>query len=193
MLERAFDSMPEQKAAMTSSPIGELDVFVTGTNAYGQLFTTFDDAGHLLDIKDHRQVFRLSYRGARKNDFAPENLRALEKLSRITSCFPVAFEPVRVTCSGQAGDAEDAAIERWGKLEKESYFLDGGVLDNKPFSYAIDAIFRRTADRDVTRMLLYVEPDPERFTSVAEVPMPGRGAGRVQSTGRHSSLRKYLR
>jgi hypothetical protein len=43
------------------------------------------------------------------------------------------------------------------------FYLDGAVLNNKPFSSTIDAIFRRTSNRVVTRYLLYVDPDPERF------------------------------
>lgn len=37
---------------------------------------------------------------------------------------------------------------------------DGGYLDNKPFSYAIDELARRQSDLDVARTLIYVEPDP---------------------------------
>jgi hypothetical protein len=53
----------------------------------------------------------------------------------------------------------------WGRLEdREAYcFIDGGVLDNKPFTSTIRTIFYRTADRPVRRHVLYVEPDPERF------------------------------
>ncbi len=38
--------------------------------------------------------------------------------------------------------------------------MDGGVLDNKPFGPAIDAIRERPADLQVDRRLLYLEPDP---------------------------------
>jgi len=38
--------------------------------------------------------------------------------------------------------------------------VDGGVLDNKPFGPAIDAIRERPADLQVDRRLLYLEPDP---------------------------------
>src|SRR5262249_11394951 len=43
------------------------------------------------------------------------------------------------------------------------FFLDGGVLNNKPFSSTLQAIFHHTQTRDVQRLLVYVEPDPEHF------------------------------
>jgi len=43
------------------------------------------------------------------------------------------------------------------------HFVDGGVLDNRPFSYTIKEIYHRTAERPVFRKLFYVDPSPERF------------------------------
>jgi len=170
-LEAAYDQMPpypaEKKARAKPSLVEELDVFVTGTDVHGRIFTDFDDDGHPIDVKDHRQVFLLSYREGRKNEFdttKPGTIKGLAKLSRITSCFPVAFEPVRLPDQKDNNDA-DELLKRWGSLpsEHEAYFLDGGLLDNKPFSYTIDQIVHRTATRPVHRMLFYVEPDPEKF------------------------------
>lgn len=44
---------------------------------------------------------------------------------------------------------------------RQNAFGDGGYLDNKPFSYAIEAFRHRRADLPVDRKLLYVEPSPE--------------------------------
>ncbi|HXS97569.1 MAG TPA: patatin-like protein [Candidatus Limnocylindrales bacterium] len=170
-LQAAFEGMPVyltpgndgvDASCRVKSDIAEFDLFVTGTDVQGCVFTVFDDRGQPIDVKTHRQMFQLSYRQERKNDFKPAESASLAKLARITSCFPVAFEPVQV----QPNKEQDAMLKRWGKLDTRDsmFFLDGGVLDNKPFSYTIDTIMRRTADRDVDRMLLYVEPDPERFT-----------------------------
>lgn len=137
--------------------ISELDLFVTSTDANGVLSTVYDELGHAIDLKSHRAVFKLSFRGERKNDF---NVQAadLAKLSRMTSCFPVAFEPVRI------GDKEaDPNFHRWGKLRGPAVFLDGGILNNKPFTSTIDAIAGRMATREVERFLIYVEPSPEQF------------------------------
>ncbi len=166
-LENAFEHMPkfEPHPEDDPSPLPELDLFVTGTDVYGNIYTDFDDAGHPVDVKDHRTVFLLQHREGRKETFSPpaaegpDVFRALAKLSRITSCFPAAFEPVHVTLDAP----EDRYLRTWGLIGKEAYFLDGGVLDNKPFSYTIRQIYFRTADRRVDRKLFYVEPDPESF------------------------------
>src|SRR5262249_52108475 len=51
-------------------------------------------------------------------------------------------------------------------------FLDGGVIDNKPFTYTLKEIFDRAADRRVDRRLFYVEPDPEHFTQLEQATQP---------------------
>jgi len=43
------------------------------------------------------------------------------------------------------------------------HFVDGGVLDNRPFSYTIKEIYHRAAERPVYRKLCYVDPCPDRF------------------------------
>jgi hypothetical protein len=206
-LEEAFADMPplEPEREDRQSPIEEIDLFVTGTDVDGRVWTDFDDAGHEIEVKDHRAVFNLKYRRGRKNQFEPlgfgveatphayadENLearrrrraatsvveKALAKLARITSCFPVAFSPVLVgrrepldadlrivpANDNEVEELVDGYLQFWGRLDKECCFLDGGVLDNKPFTHTIKAIFSRTADREVSRRLCYVEPDPETF------------------------------
>ena len=48
-----------------------------------------------------------------------------------------------------------------GDNPDSTYFVDGGVLDNKPFGWAIDTIIEsRPAEAEVDRKLLYIEPDP---------------------------------
>src|SRR4051812_3440053 len=168
-LEAAFESMrPYETDALGEdfSEFRELDLFVTGTDVDGNVYTQFDDAGHPVDIKDHRGVFLLKHRRDRKQPFSPGlhpevTHQALAKLSRLTSCFPVAFSPVRVDFVDEGDDSVDAKLQLWGKLGKEACFLDGGLLDNKPFTYTLKAIFSRTADQEVDRKLFYVEPDPE--------------------------------
>ena len=57
----------------------------------------------------------------------------------------------------------DARLQEWGRLGKEATFLDGGVIDNKPFTYTLQEIFGRVTIRKVERKLFYIEPDPESF------------------------------
>ena len=49
------------------------------------------------------------------------------------------------------------------------------MLDNKPFGWAIGSIIRRSADVEVERRLLYLEPDPGEV-SVAVPDAPARAA-----------------
>jgi patatin-related protein len=177
-LEEAYTAIRNQRyypqPGDLVSPINELDVFVTGTNVYGHVYTEFDDFGHAIDVKDHRTVFHLRKRI--ENDFTKVPA-AYAKLSRITSAFPVAFEPVEV--NGGSGDPADQALVEWGHLprapigkEGSIFFLDGGILNNKPFSTTLGAIFHHTQIRQVDRSLLYVEPDPERFRTDTKAPAP---------------------
>jgi patatin-related protein len=154
------------KESLTPDPaapdIGELDLFVTSTDANGRISTVFDDLGHAIDIKNHRALFKLAFRKIRKNDLtAPP--QQLAKLCRMTSCFPAAFQPVSVA-------KEEADFLRWGKLRDAAVYLDGGILNNKPFTSTIEAIAYRTATREVERFLIYVEPKPEQFSPSPEMP-----------------------
>jgi patatin-related protein len=179
-LEAAFREMSPydetRRDSQYESDIGELDLFITGTDVDGRVYTVLDDQAHPIDVKDHRAIFQLCYREGRKNEFdvernASQAIAALAKLARITSCFPVAFAPVTVTAPDDYTDP-DWLLQRWGNLGRKACFLDGGVLDNKPFSYTLDAIFGRLADREIERLLFYVEPDPERLQHPGRVSQP---------------------
>lgn len=173
----AYDENSIEARQDEPSALDELDLFVTSTDFDGRVYTTYDDAGHAIDVKDHRTVFVLKHRDGRKAPFAPKEdsidditIEALARLSRATSCFPAAFQPVKVSAEkdgvSAAPPTSEDTLREWGKLDRKRdlYFLDGGVLDNKPFSYTTTEIFHRTATRPVDRYLFYVEPDPERFS-----------------------------
>lgn len=54
-----------------------------------------------------------------------------------------------------------------------TWFVDGGVLENKPFGPAIEAIRERPAEVEVDRRLLYLEPDPGEARAASEQKRPG--------------------
>ncbi|MBI4779973.1 MAG: patatin-like protein [Oscillatoriophycideae cyanobacterium NC_groundwater_1537_Pr4_S-0.65um_50_18] len=159
------------------SPSSELDLFITGTDLLGKVYKAFDNTGSLIEVKEHRTVFHLKYREGRKHDFQPARdqipQKALAKLCRITSCFPVAFPVVSVQLKSE--DAIDRHLISWGQLENRElpstpppkgyqlHFVDGGVLDNRPFSYTINEIYRRTAYRPAARKMFYIDPSPDQF------------------------------
>lgn len=47
-----------------------------------------------------------------------------------------------------------------GAAATNTYFVDGGVLDNHPFGAAIGAILSRPQSQEVRRFLVYLQPDP---------------------------------
>jgi patatin-related protein len=191
VLESGFRTMwntplaPEQRPPEAVTPTRELDLFVTGTDFYGRLSNEVDATGRVIRVKQHRSVFLLKHRqradakrqldpfadiyGKPEESDGAAGFLALAKLAQITSCFPGAFAPVKVEYPCEDADADrlvqaaDARLSLWGSLSRgEHYFVDGGVLDNKPFTTTLDAIFHRPAERRVCRHLLYLEPDPER-------------------------------
>ena len=171
------------------SPFDELDLFVTGTDLLGRVTRQFDNTGKVIEVKQHEAMFLLKHRKGRDektghyqpfkpsldNNKFPQ--RALAKLCRITSCFPVAFPVVSVALDnkGQQDWEVDERLIRWGKLAdrilpdtkidkpRELHFVDGGVLDNRPFGYTIGEIYRRQFTRPVTRHLLFIDPSPDTF------------------------------
>ncbi|NSW87338.1 MAG: patatin-like protein [Syntrophobacteraceae bacterium] len=182
---------------------GEMDVFITGTDLYGRIHTFWDSPGTPVQDKNHRVVFHLKHRpdraclgleqGAAKTGREIEQAHILASIARITSTFPAAFPPFRVAQVPEAyresvaaailrAGGQAAASPRGRKPEDTASqdaatraYVDGGVLDNKPFGPVIKAIFHRMTNRLVFRRLFFVEPDPEQFTTVStrqEVPNP---------------------
>lgn len=196
------------------SDFNELDLFITGTDVLGRIYQTFDNSGKVIEIKDNRCVFQLKYR--EDQDFGDpfsttdkDTQQALAKLCRITSCFPLAFPVVPVAI--KSDNKVDNKLQEWGKLlrnrilpqepPKEGYkiyFVDGGVLDNRPFSYTTEAIYYRTADRPVNRQLFYLDPNPESFvdsTKFKEMEQPTVWeviTGSLISLPRYQSIGKDL-
>ncbi len=152
-----------------------LDLFITATNLDGDCVTIPTPRGAPLKTRTHRQVFHFAYRAPAhadepgRNDFAStEDTGLLADAVRTTSSFPFAFEPVLVTREGLGRRACD--------LSAPAYHVDGGVLDNKPIDHAVQAIAARRADKQIQRLLFYIEPDPEHIT-----PNPGTTAARCYS------------
>jgi patatin-related protein len=183
--EKGYNNKHSAPQGEWVSDFNELDLFITGTDIFGRIYKTFDDTGRVIEIKDHRAVFQLKHRRGRKEPFnlkrnqdlipvfPEETCQSLAKLCRITSCFPVAFPVVDVELKGN--NKIDQKLVEWGQLDNREfvenpqgqghqlYFVDGGVLDNRPFSYTIKEMYYRTINRPVDRKLFYIDPSPDRF------------------------------
>ena len=161
----------------------ELELFVTVTDYYGYSREVVlaegdpergEDPVPIYDWR-HRHALTFRWDGFR-DQFAPEHNAALALAARATSSFPGAFPAVSFASFGEtlrkggaAGvDLKDPDVERtyfriYGLSRgaaADTFFVDGGVLDNKPFGHAIGAIRRRPATTEVDRRLVYLEPDP---------------------------------
>jgi patatin-related protein len=178
-LYRALASMDEK--APTPSTIatlvpegGTLELFVTMTDFYGYDRQVAISDPKIVHDDQHRHVFRFCY-GEERDAFARAGNVTLAFAARATSCFPGAFAPVNRESfygylPGDVGVIEDSFFRIYalsGANVDQTYFIDGGVLDNRPFDLAIEAIRAKPADVDVERRLLYLDPDPEPPTGRA--------------------------
>ena len=97
--------------------IHELDLFVTGTDMDGKVATQLDDAGHIIEVKNHRSVFHLKFREPRKNPFDtkrnPEAVTAFRECHRFIFEFIDPLGPSGTGARGRfLGRPADSEIER---------------------------------------------------------------------------------
>src|SRR6185437_3020776 len=178
----AVASMGEAKSAANSLlPAGQrLDLFVTLTDHYGyrQLIETHDPP--MIEEREHRHILQFSYRrwpnGDVETDFDFANAPALAFAARATSSFPGAFPPAQMAELERLLSRRLVAWPRQQHFLQRNFepylrvglnprlhcFIDGSVLNDKPFREAIQAIKGRPAYRQVDRRLVYVDADPDR-------------------------------
>ena len=189
----AITSMGTPRDAQASLlPSGQqLELFVTLTDHYGfqQLIQIHDPP--LIHEREHRHMLRFSYRrwpgGEVESDFDLADAPALAFAARATSSFPGAFPSAQIAemdrlladrgvrWPGRAAFI-DHNFRRYVQVNIDpttTSFVDGSVLNNKPFREAILAIRGRPAFREVDRHLVYIEPDPARSTNPVARRPPG--------------------
>jgi patatin-related protein len=183
-----MDTTPIDPPALTTlMPDGDrLELFVTITDFYGydRQIPIFDP--HLVHDRRHRHALTFAYEPDGVDQFRPEDNGPLAFAARTTSCFPGVFPPVSFPAfkawvpAAQLAELKTRCFRSYalaGADPELTQFVDGGVIDNKPFGWAIDAISRRTADVQVDRRLLYLEPDPgERFLPTPGEPLAAKTA-----------------
>lgn len=125
-----------------------------------------------------------------RNDFEKKFNPFLAFAARCTAAFPIAFEPMRLSdidavldrCTPLKNDAAARSTSaEWRPFlvdyipEDDDFpptspvpyrfrnrsFADGGYLNNKPFSYAIEELGVRGGYLPYERKLVYIEPSPE--------------------------------
>ena len=160
-----------------------LDLFVTVTDFYGYNRRIPIASSTPVDERRHRHVLAFRY-GDGRDDFGVNGNAALAFSARATSSVSGAFPPVSV-------DAFEGDLRKWdaritkdvdaklfrlyslsGADPRDTYFIDGGVVDDQPFRSILEAVRRRPATGAVERRILYVEPDPPS-ASAGRRPAPG--------------------
>lgn len=144
-----------------------LQLFVTTTDYFGyRQYMTINDPPTVTERRN-RHVLNFNYErsdGKATTQFDEKYNGALAFSARATSSFPGAFPPIRLEDAKELpADVKDQffrAYQLSGADPGETYFIDGGVLNNYPFQPAIDAIVRLRAESEVNRYLLYLQPDP---------------------------------
>jgi patatin-related protein len=189
----AANSMGAPRDARASLlPSGQsLDLFVALTDYYGyhQLLQLHDPP--LVHELEHHHMLHFAYRrsssGEAISDFGLDNVPALAFAARATSSFPGAFPPAQIV------EMDEVAARRGNRWPRRAdfiarnfplhlqagvdpttaAFIDGGVVNNRPFREAIAAIRGRPAYRQVDRRLVYIDPDPPPPAAPAQRRVPG--------------------
>ena len=188
MYARLLDALAgmERDGTERDSLQPEMDVYITATDIQG-LELPIELADKTVFEKRHKNVFHLRF-GDGQNHFASEKNPFLAFAARATSAFPFAFEPACL----EGGGAAEQFFPDYGNGYAARGFGDGGYLNNKPFTHAIQALSQRSSELPVTRKLMYVEPSPDQPGSTmpagpAELPPQHTGrADHIAARRNHS-------
>ena len=181
----AATAMGEPRSPTASLlPSGQgLDLFVTVTDYHGyrQLLQIHDPA--VIYELEHRHVLHFAYRrsagGKVESDFDLDNAPGLAFAARATSCFPGAFPPAQIVEMDELVASRGACWPRREEFILRNFerhlradidpatasFIDGAVLNNRPFREAMSAIHGRSAYRDVDRRLVFIDAKPASVES----------------------------
>lgn len=192
MLLDALHAMGEPRPNASLLPAGHrLDLFVSVTDFHGYSQSIALHDPPVVNEREHRHVLSYSYLrrkdGQMLSDFTAEQIPALAFAARATSSYAGAFPPFQfaeldrvLTARRENWPGRRAfslkqfrAVYESGGDPTRTTFIDGGVLNNKPFHEAIQALNGRPAHRQVERFLVYIEPSPESIQSVHDARPPG--------------------
>ena len=178
-------------------PGGQLDLILTCTDLHGWPRHLPVDARFHDDLRETAHAHQMRFRFRRPldpsrqgNDQDFKDDFALTYAARTTAGFPMAFAPAgypTVAKSYTKARANKAPPDQFtfaarhlpehhlaDRRADAAWMVDGGVLDNKPFSAAIRLIEEKPANRSVYRALMYIEPDPAlaETSEPPQMPLP---------------------
>ena len=187
-------SAMERKAPRSGSLLPEghaLDLSVSVTDFHGHSNRIALHDPPEIEERDHRLVLKFAYLksrdGAVTSDFDAAAAPGLVFAARATSCFPGAFPPASLGeidgLLARRGDTWPArgqfiadklgALESQGKDIGTVRFIDGSVVNDKPFGAAVASIAGRAAHREVSRRIVFVEPNPLDAAMAQDLAEPG--------------------
>lgn len=179
LLDAARAMGPVRHPAASLLPAGlplTLAVTVTDYHGFRQTIPAHDPP--LIEEREHRHTLTFAYRrgadGRVESDFGDDALPGLIFAARATSSFPGAFPPAQLrqmdallARRGESWPARDRFLKGNFKAHRDAglkaedaSFIDGSVLNNKPFAEALAALEGRPAYREVDRRIVYIDPNP---------------------------------
>ncbi|MEM8767192.1 MAG: patatin-like protein [Pseudomonadota bacterium] len=177
----ALEAMKESRRAGSSLlPKGQrLDVYASVTDLAGYPNRLRLNEELVASDRAHAAYCQLTHQGDGDCDFNDDNLPALVWAARASSSFAGAFPPFThaelmgvLEERGRSWPGEERFLTQSLLVEhdrpaaqafdpRRRLFVDGGIVNNKPFDAAMAALAQRPADRHVDRFVLYIEPDPK--------------------------------
>jgi patatin-related protein len=191
MYDAATAMKPVKGRTSSLLPIGHaFDLFVTLTDYHGYYEQVAIHDPPVIQEIEHGQLLHFGYRrrldGLIESNLDVDDAPGLAFAARATSSFPGAFPPSRiadmdalVASRGAKWPKRDAFIAHnfrhhrmAGVDPATASFIDGSVLNDRPFHEAIAAIHGRFAFRQVDRRLVYIDPTPRATQGTVKDELP---------------------
>ena len=194
-LESLFDGLRDMgqsdNAPSSLLPPGHvLDLAVSVTDFFGYPRRISINTPAVIQEREQSLLWKFTYchwtDGREISDFGDDNLPSLALAARATSSFPGAFPPVQLTDIDRLLERRSLKWTSRSQFIRKNFreqiragidptktsFVDGSIVNDKPFSAAINAIRERAAYRDVDRRLVYIDPDPGRASPPPDGQVP---------------------
>ncbi|MHA7818335.1 MAG: patatin-like protein [Erythrobacter sp.] len=182
MLYEALASMEAEPPGHPLLPPGHpIDLFVTATDFRGHSEMLRLNSPPVVEETEHRMPIAFhALASAEPGENLADPLE-LVLAARATASFPGAFPPLVLAeidrlarKEGHHWPTRGSFLSRImpvhvrdGTVDRVA-LIDGSVLVNKPFGAALDALDKRTSQREVDRRFVYIEPRPDRHTMPGE-------------------------
>lgn len=163
--------LPQIRAALAGLARGKpaspglvpLSLSLTSTLLDGIVHKGIDDFGAEIEDKVHRASWQFPHLESENAFLDARIVDQLAFAARATASFPVAFEPAEFKAEGELFKGSSCLrvrTTRSASVTSDVFLMDGGILDNKPFDAALEAISKLPAEGNTRRVLAYVVPDP---------------------------------